>query len=148
MRLTTKSLLLITAAMSVAPVLHAQPALSTAPENARVYFITPLDGEVLTSPVTIRFGLSGMGVAPAGVMKNNTGHHHLLIDMQELPALNQSLPANQQIKHFGAGQTETVIDLPAGEHSLQLLLGDHLHRPHTPPVMSEKITITVSGEKP
>jgi len=148
MRLATKSMLLITAAMSVAPVLHAQQALSTAPESARVYFITPVDGEVLTSPVTIRFGLSGMGVAPAGVIKNDTGHHHLLIDMQELPALNQSLPANQHIRHFGAGQTETVIDLPAGEHSLQLLLGDHLHRPHTPPVLSEKITITVSGETP
>jgi len=116
-----------------------------APDNARVYFITPTDGSSVQSPVTIRFGLSGMGVAPAGADLDNTGHHHLLINVgdEDLPAMDQSLPATDQIVHFGGGQTETSVELKPGEHRLQLLLGDHLHVPHDPPVMSEVITITV-----
>lgn len=116
---------------------------SPAPQGAAVYFITPTDGQQVSSPVTIRFGLQGMGVAPAGVERQHTGHHHLLIDMDNLPALNQPLPATDQIVHFGGGQTETSIELPPGEHRLQLLLGDHFHIPHNPPVLSEMITITV-----
>lgn len=116
---------------------------SSAPANAKLYFITPKDGERIKGPVTVRFGLSNMGVAPAGMDKENTGHHHLLINLSALPAMDQPLPATDQIKHFGGGQTETVLQLPPGTHTLQLLLGDKLHIPHQPAVLSDKITITV-----
>ncbi|MEX2498376.1 MAG: DUF4399 domain-containing protein [Wenzhouxiangellaceae bacterium] len=118
---------------------------SPAPDEARVYFITPDDGQTVSSPVEIRFGLSGMGVAPAGVEQSNTGHHHLLINVADaaMPPMDRPLPATDQVVHFGGGQTETVIELEPGEHTLQLVLGDHLHIPHDPPVMSERITITV-----
>ncbi|NQD36165.1 DUF4399 domain-containing protein [Permianibacter sp. IMCC34836] len=116
---------------------------TTAPANATLYFISPQDGEHIKGPVTVRFGLSGMGVAPAGLDKENTGHHHLLIDMATLPALDQPLPATDQIKHFGGGQTETVLTLSPGKHTLQLLLGDKSHIPHQPTVLSKAITITV-----
>ncbi len=108
-----------------------------------VYFIAPIDGAKLTSPITIKFGLKGMGVAPAGVDRPNTGHHHLLINLTELPDMTSSLPATDNIKHFGGGQTETTLELPKGTHTLQLLLGDYAHVPHKVPVMSEKITITI-----
>ena len=98
---------------------------------------------VLDSPVTVRFGLSGMGVTPAGHAAENTGHHHILIDLVELPSMDLPLPKSEQVVHFGGGQTETVLELAPGTHTLQLLLGNHLHVPHKPPVMSEKITITV-----
>jgi hypothetical protein len=115
---------------------------SERPQNARLYFIAPVDGETVSSPVTVRFGLAGMGVAPAGVDKANTGHHHLLVDT-ELPRLDLPVPADDQHRHFGAGQTEVELELEPGEHTLQLLLGDHNHVPHDPPVVSERITITV-----
>lgn len=115
---------------------------STAPADARVYFISPLDGDTVTSPVTIRFGLQGMGIAPAGVAMENTGHHHLLIDAG-LPPFDQPIPADEHHRHFGKGQTEAVVPLAPGPHRLQLLLGDHLHLPHDPPVLSEPITVTV-----
>ena len=108
-----------------------------------VYFIAPIDGAKITSPITIKFGLKGMGVAPAGVDRPNTGHHHLLINLTELPDMTSSLPATDNIKHFGGGQTETTLKLPKGTHTLQLLLGDYAHVPHKAPVMSEKITITI-----
>jgi len=117
-------------------------ARTPAPPDAELYFITPTDGATVTSPVTVRFGLKGMGVAPAGIQKDATGHHHLLIDT-DLPPLDQPVPSDDHHKHFGAGQTETVIDLSPGKHTLQLLLGDFAHIPHEPPVMSPKITITV-----
>lgn len=115
---------------------------STAPADARVYFISPRDGDVVTSPVTVQFGLKGMGIAPAGVAMENTGHHHLLIDV-EPPPFNRPVPADEQHRHFGKGQTEAVVPLAPGPHRLQLLLGDHLHLPHDPPVISEPITVTV-----
>jgi hypothetical protein len=115
------------------------------PEGANVYIVSPADGERLTSPVTVRFGLSGMGVAPAGVEREKTGHHHLLIDAP-VPSHALPIPADDHHKHFGGGQTETVIELEPGEHTLQLVLGDHLHVPHDPPVVSERITITITGE--
>ena len=117
-------------------------ARTPAPAGAKVYIISPANGAKVKSPVTVKFGLSGMGVAPAGVDKPKTGHHHLLIDTG-VPALNTSIPADANHKHFGGGQTETVIELPSGKHTLQLILGDMLHIPHDPPVISQKITITV-----
>ena len=120
------------------------PAIATeSVTSAKLYFITPADGAQLSSPVTIKFGLFGMGVAPAGVDKKNTGHHHLLIDLDTLPKLNLPLPKDAQHKHFGGGQTETSLELTPGQHTLQLLLGDMNHMPHSPAVLSEKITITV-----
>ena len=113
-----------------------------APEGARVYIVSPVDGESVTSPVTVRFGLAGMGVAPAGVERPKTGHHHLVIDAPT-PSPKLPIPADDNHKHFGGGQTETVIELEPGQHTLQLVLGDHLHVPHDPPVVSETITITV-----
>lgn len=116
-----------------------------APEDARAYIISPADGAVVKSPVTVVFGLSGMGVAPAGVDKKHTGHHHLLIDVDKRLSNNKPIPADENHRHFGAGQTEVTLDLKPGKHTLQLLLGDKYHIPHRPPVMSEKITITVVG---
>jgi hypothetical protein len=118
-------------------------AATPSPEGAMAYIISPADGETVTSPVTIRFGLKGMGVAPAGTDKANTGHHHLLIDMADTPAFDKTLPADANHKHFGGGQTETTVELSPGKHTLQLIMGDKNHIPHTPPVISEKITITV-----
>jgi len=118
-------------------------AATPAPEGAAVYFVTPLEGQTVSSPVTVRFGLEGLGVAPAGMEREGTGHHHLLVDVDKLPPLDQSIPADESHIHFGGGQTQTTLELEPGEHTLQLLVGDHLHVPHEPPVMSQKITITV-----
>ena len=126
-------------AQEPAPELPRSPAA----EGAEVYILSPEDGAEVSSPFTVRFGLRGMGVAPAGVQQQNTGHHHLLIDVDELPPENLPLPTTDQVRHFGLGQTETELELEPGQHTLQLVLGDHLHIPHDPPVMSEKITITV-----
>jgi hypothetical protein len=115
-----------------------------APAGATVYIVSPADRDRVSSPVTVRFGLRGMGVAPAGVEAPNTGHHHLLINVTEPPALDQPLPANDQIRHFGAGQTETTLELTPGDYTLQLVLGDHLHIPHQPPIRSPIVRITVT----
>lgn len=112
-----------------------------APAEAQAYIVSPKDGETVGQTFTVRFGLKGMGVAPAGIAKENTGHHHLLVDMEQLPPLDQ--PLGSDVKHFGGGQTEVTLTLPPGKHTLQLILGDHMHIPHNPPVVSEKITITV-----
>lgn len=123
----------------------AQDALpkSKAPEGARSYIISPADGEVVGTMVKVQFGLSGMGVAPAGVKLPNTGHHHLLLDLEKAPDFNIPLPANDNVIHFGKGQTETTLKLKPGKHTLQLILGDYLHIPHDKPVISKKITIFV-----
>ncbi len=128
---------------SVAP-LHAQQPLP-APAGAAAYVISPADGAKLSNPVVVRFGLKGMGIAPAGTQMENTGHHHLFIDT-DLPAnLTQPIPAVEgKILHFGKGQTETTLTLSPGTHTLQLMLGDHLHIPNNPAVSSTKITITVA----
>lgn len=125
------------------PSAMAASSLSPASEGARAYIISPDDKQTVPESFTVEFGLSGMGVAPAGIDKDGTGHHHLLIDVDELPTLTEPLPATAQIKHFGGGQTETTLALPAGEHTLQLVLGNYTHVPHDKPVMSEKISITV-----
>lgn len=116
---------------------------TAAPAGAKVYLISPKDGDTVTGPVTVVFGLSGMGVAPAGIKDvPNTGHHHLLIDS---PVLDYTvpMPANDQIKHFGGGQTETTLTLKPGTHKLQLVFGDWKHQPFSPSVQSEVVTITV-----
>lgn len=110
--------------------------------GASVYFIMPTDGATVTNPIDIEFGIEGMHIAPAGVEEPYSGHHHLLIDT-ELPALNQPIPADDNHIHFGDGSTSTQITLEPGEHTLLLLLGDHLHVPHDPAVTSPTITITV-----
>lgn len=138
---------MIRSTMLTMALLLAGPALASdrtpAPPGAAVYFITPSDGAALTGPVTVRFGLKGMGVAPAGVDKPNTGHHHLLIDTPDLPPLDEPIPADDHHRHFGGGQTEVTLDLPPGTHTLQLMLADQNHVSFDPPVVSEKITITV-----
>ena len=108
-----------------------------------LYFIEPKDGATVNGPVKIVFGLSGMGGAPAGIDFPNTGHHHLLLDIENLPDLTKPIPANKNHIHFGKGQTEVLIDLPKGKRSLQLLLGNYLHVPHKKPVISDKIYIYV-----
>lgn len=119
-------------------------ARTASPEGAQVYIISPVDGEVVNSPVTVKFGLKGMGVAPAGIDKPNTGHHHLLIDVTDGPALDKSLPVDANHKHFGGGQTEATVELSPGKHTLQLIMGDRNHIPHDPPVMSKETTIVVN----
>ena len=119
-------------------------AQTPSPDGAKVYFINLKDGAEVDSPFLVQFGLSGMGVAPAGVEKPNTGHHHLLIDTTMTPEqMKEPIPADDNHKHFGGGQTEAMVTLSKGQHTLQLLLGDWTHIPHVPPVMSEPITITV-----
>lgn len=139
----------LAAALVLASTAHAQG--TPAPEGATLYFVGLENGATVTSPVTVVFGLRGMGVAPAGVEKENTGHHHLLLNR---PALGEgefgaeefelALPNDENHRHFGAGQTEVTLELPPGTHTLQLVLGDHGHVPHKPPVVSEVITITVA----
>ena len=123
----------------------AQPAAlprTAAPEGARVFFITPADGDTVSNPVRIEFGIEGMSVVAAGVNEAHSGHHHLIIDAG-LPDLGLPIPADENYVHFGDASTSTERELAPGQHTLQLLLGDHLHVPHDPPVMSETITITV-----
>ncbi len=136
---------IVTAGILAAGAAFADGHRSAAPAGARAYIISPADGSTVSNPVTIVFGLEGMGVAPAGTETDDTGHHHLLInsDPSELD-LDSALPATDQIVHFGGGQTQVIKELPAGMHTLQLLLGDWSHVPHNPPVMSEVITITVN----
>lgn len=132
------------AAAFVASIAFAEtPGRTPAPAGAEAYIISPRDGASVKSPVTVVFGLKGMGIAPAGVQFEGAGHHHLLIDSDPPADLSKPLPTTDKVVHFGKGQTETTIDLPPGKHTLQLVLGDHNHIPHDPPVMSKKITITV-----
>lgn len=121
----------------------------TSAPNAKVYFVYPTDGSYVSRTPVVRFGLINMGIAPAGIEKANTGHHHLLIDAS-LPPLDQPIPTDFNHLHFGAGQTEAQLTLPPGEHTLQLLLGDENHIPHEPPIYSKpiKITVTASGRRP
>ncbi|NVO16056.1 MAG: DUF4399 domain-containing protein [Rhodoplanes sp.] len=138
------------AAAAPAPAAVSGPkARSPSPADAKVYFVQPTDGAYVSRTPVIRFGLINMGVAPAGVAKANTGHHHLIID-SELPPLDQPIPSDFQHLHFGSGQTEAKVTLPLGRHTLQLLLADEDHVPHDPPVFSKPITVTVtkSGRRP
>lgn len=142
--MSPRRLLALVCAMLIGPATAYAAGPSPAPQGAELYFISPLNGAHLKSPVTVRFGLRGMGVAPAGVDVPNTGHHHVLVNADPLPDLTKPLPNNEQVRHFGKGQTETKIELPPGRHTLQLVLGNALHIPFDPPVMSGTINITVA----
>jgi hypothetical protein len=140
---------LIAIALAVAVGWPAMAQNTPAPAGARVYFVNIKDGDTVSTPFLLQFGLAGMGVAPAnhdgGDAHRNTGHHHLLINTPALTgdALRSGIPADDNHRHFGGGQTEVMLALPAGQHTLQLVLADWMHVPHNPPVMSERITITV-----
>jgi hypothetical protein len=118
---------------------------TASPKGAEVYFHYPVDGIRVPQRFTVQIGLRAMGIAPAGIVKPLTGHHHLLVDAKDADDtdLNQPIPSDYNHVHLGNGQTEVVLTLPPGRHTLQLLMGDHAHIPHVPPVMSEKITIYV-----
>jgi hypothetical protein len=146
MRLAPTALILALLTLTLPAAAQETPSA----EGAAVYFIAPADGATVTSPVTVQFGLRGMGVAPAEVEKENTGHHHLLINRPPFgegeagaEELVYAITSDDNHRHFGKGQTEVTLDLPPGTHTLQLVLGDHGHVPHVPPVVSEQITITV-----
>jgi len=144
--LAAMSALAQTPATPPAPAAAPAPvaAAMTAPAGAEVYIISPRNGERVHSPFTVRFGLKGMGVAPAGVKFDNTGHHHLLVDtdLSDIQ-LDASLPATDKIIHFGKGQTETQLSLSPGKHTLELLFADYTHKSFDPPLHSSKITIIV-----
>jgi hypothetical protein len=126
-----------------APAAEATTATDSGFSSARVFIVSPADGETLTSPVTVVFGIENFRVAPAGTFEAGTGHHHLLIDT-DLPPLNQPIPADANHMHFGKAQTEATIELAPGPHKLQLVLGDGYHVPHDPALISAPITITVT----
>ena len=134
---------LVTALVLAASLAAAQQQRTPAPADAKVYIISPKNGATVHNPVLVQFGLRGMGIAPAGVKFENTGHHHLLIDTAAPADMSAPLPSTDKIVHFGKGQTETVLNLAPGRHTLQLLLADSNHLPHQPPVISNRVTITV-----
>jgi Domain of unknown function (DUF4399) len=136
-------LILALGASALAAIAFSQDRTPAA-AGAEVYFISPQNGATVHGPVTVRFGLKGMGVAPAGVKVDNTGHHHLLVDTDLKDVkLDAPLPATDKIVHFGKGQTETDLTLSPGKHTLELLFADSSHRSFDPPLHSQKITITV-----
>jgi hypothetical protein len=138
------SLALAAVAALVAGGVLAEFPRTPAPDGATAYIVSPTDGATVSNPVTVVFGARGIGIAPAGVEWERTGHHHLLINADVAAiAMDESLPATDQIRHFGGGQTEVTVELPPGEYRLQLLMGDHNHIPHDPPILSEAITVTV-----
>jgi len=128
---------------AAAPAAAAALPRTPSPPGAEVYIISPRNGAKVRSPVRVLFGLKGMGIAPAGIKFDNTGHHHLLIDSDPPANLAAPLPATDKLLHFGKGQTETSLTLAPGRHTLQLLFADQNHIPHDPPLISKKITITV-----
>ena len=137
-------MLVLAALVLTASIAWAQDR-TPSPSGAEAYIISPKNGAKVSGPFVVSFGLKGMGIAPAGVKADNTGHHHLLIDTDAPADLSAPLPAvPDKIVHFGKGQTETTLTLSPGKHTLQLLLGDQNHVPHNPPVLSKKITITVT----
>jgi Domain of unknown function (DUF4399) len=137
-------------ALSLFAATSASAGETKSPEGAKVYFVNLKDGDTVKTPVMVTFGLDGMEVAPAGTEKENTGHHHVLIDQKPLgegeggkDEFNANIPADDNHIHFGKGQTEAELKLAPGKHTLQLVLGDKDHIPHNPPVVSDVITITV-----
>ena len=144
MRTLITAVLILAAPLAAGQTPAVAPERTPSPPGAEAYIISPKDGATVHAPVLVQFGLKGMGVAPAGVKFENTGHHHLLIDTTlEGEALNEPIPMDEHHLHFGKGQTEASVELSKGQHTLQLVLGDWSHVPHKPPVMSERITVTV-----
>jgi uncharacterized protein DUF4399 len=145
MNTLSKTALALIATLGVALAAVGPAAAQTpSPAGATVYIIGPKDGDTVTSPFKVQFGLTGMGVAPAGVEKPNTGHHHLIIDTTlSADELKAPIASDAKHIHFGGGQTEAMVTLPPGKHTLQLVLGDWTHIPHVPPVMSTPISVTV-----
>ena len=144
--IVTAAVILITSSIlsaeeSKKPAPKAEPKMAS-PKGAKAYIIFPKDGKTVKKKFLVRFGLKKMGIAPAGIKFPNTGHHHLIIDGAKFDA-NLPLLMSETLKHFGAGQTETFLELKPGKHTLKLVFADHLHRVHEPPVISEEITITV-----
>jgi len=139
----TRRVLLAMAVLAAASHALAQVPKTASPAGAKVYFIEPKNGAKVKAPVKVVMGLSGMGIAPAGTDAADTGHHHVLIDV-DAGSMDAPIPVDDTHKHFGKGQTETKLDLAPGKHTLQLVLGDKNHIPHNPPVVSDKITITVT----
>lgn len=142
-RLLTCLIIILPMAAVSSDIKHTAELITTAADGAEVRILSPENNQVVSSPLTVVFGANNVTISPAGDNQPNSGHHHLLIDIAELPDLSAPLPATEQIIHFGKGQTETVLELAPGTHTLQLLLGNYLHIPHSKPIMSEKITITV-----
>ena len=143
MNLKSLVLVLLISTAAIASLQAQELPKSPSPEGAKVYIISPKDGDTVSRTFTVRFGLKGMGVAPAGIDIPDTGHHHLILNLEELPSLDVPLPMTDNVLHFGKGQTETELTLEPGEHTLQLVFGDKIHLAHDPPVISKKITITV-----
>jgi hypothetical protein len=143
------SIILVSSTLLAAPsVAAAGFTRSPSPSGATVGFANLADGDVVSPGFTVRFTISGMGIAPAGVEVENTGHFHLLIDLETLPDMDGPLPATPQILHFCQGQSEAKLDLAEGPHTLRVMLADHLHVPHDPPVISDPIRITVAANAP
>ena len=139
-----KKTALATIVCAMLPASGPASAQTPSPAGATVYIINLKDGDTVTSPFKVQFGLTGMGVAPAGVEKPNTGHHHLIIDTTlSADEMKAPIPGDAKHVHFGAGQTEAMVTLAPGKHTLQLVLGDWSHVPHATPVMSTPITVTV-----
>jgi hypothetical protein len=143
--------IILAAAIALGATTLANANETPAPPDARVYVINLENGATVQSPVTVIFGLAGMGVAPAGVEKESTGHHHILLNRapfgdgaDDAEMIANGIPSDENHLHFGGGQTQTSLDLPAGTHTIQLVLGDHFHVPHNPPVVSDVVTITVT----
>jgi hypothetical protein len=148
--LLTLLLAAVVMSLPVAAQDDAKPKRQSSPEGAKTYIVAPQNGSTVKKKFKVNFGLTGMGISPAGITVQgqpipDTGHHHLLVDVVKLPPLDVPLPADQhdKIMHFGKGQTETMLELAPGTHTLQLIFADYAHVPHDPPVMSEKITVIV-----
>ena len=134
--------ILICMILFIVPNASSQDDIYTS-EDKKVFFVSPSNGENVESPVIVKFGVIGMSIVPAGEDKPMSGHHHLLINLEKLPDMSMPIPADNNHLHFGKGQTETIIELPKGKHTLQLLLGNYMHIPHKVPLLSEKIEIIV-----
>lgn len=144
-----RNILAAVVAIASATLVHAGDTPSK--PSSMAYVVNLENGATVQSPVTVVFGLAGMGVAPAGVEKDGTGHHHILLNRapfgegaEDVDLIANGIPADDNHIHFGGGQTQATLDLPPGEHTIQLVLGDHFHVPHNPPVVSEVMTITVT----
>lgn len=136
---------------SILAVLTGVAQAHSPPDDARVFFIEPTDGAVVASPVRIEMDIDNFGITPAGTkgrIRHTSGHHHVLVNVEMLPSMDAPIPRDAQHLHLDGGETELTLGLPPGRHSLQLLLGDEDHEPHAPPLLSERIWITVTGDEP